>query len=101
MADRRPEISPLLPLTSPWHVAGAVALVVAVALPLALLLRRARHLRARARLEERLRFETLLSQLSAGLIRVPPAAIDEALEHSLGEVVGVLGGDRGALDEYP
>jgi signal transduction histidine kinase len=57
--------------------------------------------RARARLEERLRFETLLSQLSAGLIHLPAAAIDRALEHSLGEVVSVLGGDRGALDEYP
>jgi C4-dicarboxylate-specific signal transduction histidine kinase len=57
--------------------------------------------RARARLEGRLRFETLLSQLSAGLIHLPPAAIDQALERSLGEVIGVLGGDRGVLDEYP
>ena len=73
-------------------VAEAVLIVV-------LLLRRAGRTRAQARLEERLRFETLLSQLSAGLIHVPAAGIDQALEHSLGEVVRLLGGDRGALDE--
>ena len=89
---RRPEIG---------YVAGAVVLVVAEALLIALLLLgRTGHARARARLEERLRFETLLSQLSAGLIHVPPAEIDRALERSLGEIVGVLGGDRGALDEH-
>ena len=51
-------------------------------------------------LEERLRFETLLSQLSAGLIHVPAAGIDKTLLFSLGEVVSALGGDRGTLDEY-
>jgi signal transduction histidine kinase len=51
-------------------------------------------------LEERLRFETLLSQVSAGLIHVPPSGLDKALEQSLGEVVAFLGADRGALDEH-
>jgi two-component system sensor kinase FixL len=79
-----------------------VVLIVGEAVLIALLLlRRARRARAEERLEERLQFETLLAQLSAGLIHVPAAEIDKALERSVGEVVGVLGGDRGALDEYP
>ncbi len=51
-------------------------------------------------LEERLRFETLLSQLSAGLIHVPASGLDKALEHGLGQVVTFLGADRGVLDEH-
>jgi signal transduction histidine kinase len=51
-------------------------------------------------LEERLRFETLLSQLSAGLIHVPANGLDKALEHGLGQVVTFLGADRGALEEH-
>ena len=54
----------------------------------------------RVQLEERLRFETLLSQLSAGLIHVPATDLDKALEHGLGQVVAFLGADRGALDEH-
>src|ERR1051326_4477664 len=50
-------------------------------------------------LEERLRFETLLSQLSSSLIHVPPTSLDKALEDGLGEVVSFLGADRGVLDE--
>jgi signal transduction histidine kinase len=99
--DRRPEIAPLF--QPPWlsYAAGAVVLVAVEAVLIALLLRRHAHqTRARARLEERLRFETLLSQLSARLIHVSAAEIDKALEHSLGEVIGVVGGDRGALGEH-
>jgi signal transduction histidine kinase len=96
--DRRSEISPLSSLTSPWCFAGALILIAAGSWLIVVLLRRAA--RSRASVEERLRFETLLSQLSAGLIHVPAAEIDQALEHSLGKVVGILGGDRGALDEY-
>jgi signal transduction histidine kinase len=65
-----------------------------------LLHRRASRRSLRAHLEERLRFETLLSQLSAGLIHVPPSGLDKALEQALGEVVTFLGADRGALDEH-
>jgi signal transduction histidine kinase len=50
------------------------------------------------RLEERLRFETLLSELSAGLIHVPAGAIDAALERALRQVVTFLGVDRGTVD---
>jgi signal transduction histidine kinase len=51
-------------------------------------------------LEERLRFETLLSELSAGLIHVPAGAIDAALERALRQVVAFLGVDRGNVDVY-
>ena len=67
--------------------------------------RRARARRATGRptklvLEERLRFETLLSELSAGLIHVAAADIDVAIERGLQQVVTFLGVDRGSLDEY-
>jgi len=65
-----------------------------------LLLRRAARKRARLVLEERLRFETLLSELSAGLIHVPAKDIDPALERGLQQVVAFLGADRGKLDGY-
>src|ERR1051325_7409470 len=69
--------------------------------PLPRLLRRRTERRVkRALLEERLQLETLLSQLSAGLIHVPAAGLDAALEHGLGRVVTFLGADRGALDEH-
>ena len=50
-------------------------------------------------LEERLRFEMLLTQLSAGLIHIPADGLDKALEHGLGQIVTFLGADRGALEE--
>lgn len=101
MEDRRPDIALLSPLPSSWYLAGATIVIGLQALLIAHLLRhRGAQRRTRAQLEERLRFETLLSQLSVGLIHVPAAGIDKALQHSLGEVVSVLGGDRGALDEY-
>jgi signal transduction histidine kinase len=63
-----------------------------------LLARRASRRRAKLLLEERLRFETLLSQLSAGLIHVAAADLDPALERGLGQIVAFLGVDRGDLD---
>ena len=51
-------------------------------------------------LQERLRFETLLSELSAGLIDVRATAIDASLERALQQVVMFLGVDRGNVDVY-
>lgn len=51
-------------------------------------------------LEERLRFEALLSELSAGLIHVPADEIDEALVGGLQQVATFLGVDRANLEEY-
>jgi signal transduction histidine kinase len=56
--------------------------------------------RAKFLLEERLRFETLLSELSAGLIHVAASDLDAALERALQQVVEFLGVDRGSVDEY-
>jgi signal transduction histidine kinase len=51
-------------------------------------------------LEERLRFEALLSELSAGLIHVPATEIDAALTGGLRQVATFLGVDRANLEEY-
>jgi signal transduction histidine kinase len=56
--------------------------------------------RAQHRLEDRLRFETLLADLSAALIHVAARGLDAALGHALQQVVTFLGTDRGNLDEY-
>ena len=50
--------------------------------------------------EDRVWFETLLADLSAGLIHVDAAGLDAALENGLRRMVGFLGMDRGNLDEY-
>ena len=101
MEERRSDIAPFSMLPLPWHLAGAAVVIGLQSLLIAWLLRRrGAHRRTQAQLHERLRFETLLSQLSAGLIHVSAGGIDKALQQSLGEVVGVLGADRGALDEH-
>jgi signal transduction histidine kinase len=51
-------------------------------------------------LEDRVRFETLLSDLSAGLIHVDASGLDTALESGLQQMVAFLRMDRGNLDEY-
>jgi len=76
-----------------------LALIVGEALLIVwLLVRRASRRRAKLLLEERLRFETLLSELSAGLIHVAAADLDPAIERGLGQIVTFLGVDRGNLD---
>ena len=74
--------------------------VVQAWVPAVLRFRRGSRRSARRALEERLRFETLLSELSAGLIHVPASGLDDALALGLQRVVPVLGADRGALDEH-
>ena len=51
-------------------------------------------------LEDRVQFETLLSDLSAGLIHVDASGLDAALERGLRQLVAFLRMDRGNLDEY-
>ena len=87
--------------TSELTLVGVVglALIVGEALLIAwLLVRRASRRRAKLLLEERLRFETLLSELSAGLIHVAAADLDPAIERGLGQIVTFLRVDRGNLD---
>jgi signal transduction histidine kinase len=91
----------LVPAAPPVLGVAAVTLIVAETLLIVwLLFRRAARRRARALLEERLRFETLLSELSARLIHVSAGDIDAALERGLRQVGVFLGADRGYLDAY-
>ncbi len=82
-------------------VVAAVTLIVATTVLIGwLLLRRGVRRREKFLLEDRLRFETLLSELSAGLIHVPASDMDGALERGLQQIGEFLGVDRGSLDEY-
>ena len=64
------------------------------------LLQRVTPRRAKLVLEERLRFEALLSELSAGLIHVLATDLDAAFELALQQVGTFLGVDRANLDEF-
>jgi PAS domain S-box-containing protein len=48
-------------------------------------------------LDERLRFETLVSEISSTLINAAPADLEPVLEHALEAIVTFLGLERGAL----
>src|SRR5215510_5979864 len=81
-----------------WWVVGAVAALVAqAALIVGLLVSRVQRRRAQRELDERLRFETLVSELSAAFISVRdvPRHVEKALER----IVGELDLDRAVLAE--
>lgn len=80
--------------------AAAALILVATLFIVWTVLRRTARKRTRFSLEERLRFETLLSELSAGLIHVAAGDLDAALERALQQVVAFLGAERGSVDEY-
>ncbi|NJL73121.1 MAG: PAS domain-containing protein [Candidatus Competibacteraceae bacterium] len=50
-----------------------------------------------AELEDRLRFETLLAELSARFVNLPPDQVDQEIEKALRCLVETLGADRSAL----
>jgi formate hydrogenlyase transcriptional activator len=50
-----------------------------------------------AELEDRLRFETLLSELSARFVNLPPDRVDQEIENALRRLVEALHVDRAAL----
>jgi signal transduction histidine kinase len=83
-----------------YAIAAILLILVEAALVGWLFFHRAAGRRAQRRLEDRLRFETLLAELSAKLIHVEAGGIDAALESALRRVIEVLGMDRGNLDEY-
>jgi DNA-binding CsgD family transcriptional regulator len=85
-----------------WNLgADVIAIVLAIVLGTCWLLRhRAANARAQRLLEDRLRFETLLSDLFAHLVHVETSGLDAALEGALRQMVTFLGVDRGNLDEY-
>jgi signal transduction histidine kinase len=84
-----------------WYLGiAAGVIVIETGLLVALLRRRAEGSRAGQLLEDRLRFETLLADLSAKLVHVDAAGLDAALGAALQQTVNFLGMDRGNLDEY-
>jgi signal transduction histidine kinase len=78
---------------------AVVVILVETALVGWLLLHRATGQRAQRLVEDRLRFESLLAELSAKLIHVEAAGLDAALESALGQLIAFLGMDRGTLEE--
>jgi len=81
-----------------WYVVGAISLVVVqTALIGGLLLQRAQRRRAQRGLADRLRFETLLSDLSARLSACPDSAVDAEIELGLRRIVEAMGVDRANL----
>ncbi len=89
--------------TSAWErhravVVGALGLlVVQGALIAGLLVQRVRRRRAQERLAERLRFETLLSNLSAALATCPAAGVDQEIHTGLARIVEDLDVDQAGV----
>ncbi len=83
-----------------WLVLGGVALVILqAALIVGLLVNRRQRRRAQQALAERLRFETLVSELSAAFVSLPGREIGGRIEKALEHIVEELRLDRGALAE--
>ncbi len=83
-----------------WYVvAGVTVLVLQSALIAGLLVQRVKRRRTRRELADRLRFETLLSELSARFITLPAGQVGRQIEAGLARIVEHLGLDRATLAE--
>jgi signal transduction histidine kinase/ABC-type uncharacterized transport system substrate-binding protein len=82
------------------YVIGGVLILGVTSLMWGLLLQRAGRKRVEVSLDERLRFESLLSELSAGLIHVSLNALDDEIGQGLRRVGEFLKVDRANLHEY-
>ena len=83
-----------------WPVLGGVAIVtLQAALIVGLLVNRRQRRRAQQALAERLRFETLVSELSAAFVTVPAREVGGQIEKALQRIVEELGLDRAVLAE--
>jgi hypothetical protein len=83
-----------------WYLAGGVTVVLLQsALIVGLLVTRAERRRAQRILAERLRFESLLSEVSAEFVTAPSTAVDQRITRILQRVVETLDLDRAALAE--
>ena len=81
-----------------WYiVVGTVLIVVQTAFIVGLLNERAQRRRAQGALAEQLRFETLLSELSARFIDLPVGDVDREIERALQRIVESLDLDRAAI----
>jgi PAS domain S-box-containing protein len=83
------------------YIAGGVSLIVLQALLIAgLLVQRAQRRRAQRTLDERLRFERVLSRLSAMFVTLPAAEIGQQIDRGLALIAEQLGLDRARLVEF-
>jgi len=81
-----------------WYIGvGTVLIVVQTAFIVGLLNERARRRRAQGALAEQLRFETLLSELSARFIDLPVGDVDREIERALQRIVESLDLDRATI----
>src|SRR5215510_6049059 len=78
-------------------IVAAGVIVLQAALIVLLLVQRRQRRRAQRSLAERLRFETLLSNLSAALSSCPAVEIDREIDSALRRIVEDLGTDRATL----
>src|SRR5262249_5177361 len=83
-----------------WPVLGGIAvLALQAVLIVGLLVNRRQRRRAQRALGERLRFETLVSELSAAFITLPAREVAGQIEKALGQIAEELHLDRGLLAE--
>ena len=82
-----------------YIAAGAIVLALQSALIVGLLVHRSQRLRVQRALAERLRFETLLSGLSATFVSLPAGDVGPAIESGLQRIVTELDIDRAILAE--
>ncbi|MDO8479058.1 MAG: ATP-binding protein [Candidatus Rokubacteria bacterium] len=82
------------------YVVGGVLILGVMSLMWALHLQRAGRRRVELSLDERLRFESLLSKLSAGLIHISLNDLDDEINRGLRRVGEFLKVDRANLHEY-
>src|SRR5215470_18756581 len=83
-----------------WPVLGGIAvLALQAVLIVGLLVNRRQRRRAQRALAERLRFETLISELSAAFITLPAHEVGGQIEKALAHITQGLGLDRGLLAE--
>jgi PAS domain S-box-containing protein len=80
-----------------YIVTGVIVLVLQSALIVGLLVQRSQRRRDRRALAERLRFEMLLSELSAAFTTLPAGDVDRQVEHALQRIVEELEVDRVSL----
>lgn len=89
--------------SAPWAavsvIAGTIVVVLQTALIVGLLVHRAHRRRVQLALAERLRFETLLSGLSATFVSLPVGDVGAAIENGLQRIVNDLDIDRAVLAE--
>ena len=84
-----------------FHILIAIGLFVLQAgLIFILLLERKQRRVAQAKLDERLRFEELVSRLSAIFVHLPSHHIDDQIVNSLGDVAQFLGFDFSSLSVF-